>query len=421
MSRTTHDPRDPYFARNTLGISCPEAFWGLALPVVIESTFLQIFLKTLGATNMIIGIFPAVFSSGLAVFSVLSSYLTAHLVRKRRAVITAHIISSLPLFVFGVLLPHMNVASRLPLFVFCYVVFSFTMGITVPLWQNFIVKIFSDRNAIRAISVMMVTQLVARLVGSFFIFSIVERYSFTIPGSSAVFMATGFVFFIGSFFFLFVREIAVKGHGRENAHTMRTLLMSLREIVENKNYIRFFFSGVEVTATITVISFYANYAVEWNNIPRHIAAGLFLIVLFCGSIIGNIVFGWFNLLSLKGKFIASKGTSFIAVIILLFARGIPGFLTVSFLLGAARGINQLVYSPTVKLLSGKEDATDYFSMTQILGLPLIFGIPFLSGVVIDCLEPFGALAYRITFIMLLCVSSAGIWLIMKTDFSKSRK
>jgi hypothetical protein len=37
--------KDLYFLQNVFGISTVEFFWGLGLPVVVESTFLQLFLK----------------------------------------------------------------------------------------------------------------------------------------------------------------------------------------------------------------------------------------------------------------------------------------------------------------------------------------------------------------------------------------
>jgi len=41
-----------YYHRNVFGISAVEFLWGLGLPVVIESTFLQLFLKNMGASAL---------------------------------------------------------------------------------------------------------------------------------------------------------------------------------------------------------------------------------------------------------------------------------------------------------------------------------------------------------------------------------
>ena len=60
---------DQYFRRNTFGISSVEFLWGLGMPVVVESTFLQLFLRNLGASNFLIGLIPTLFSGGVAVFA----------------------------------------------------------------------------------------------------------------------------------------------------------------------------------------------------------------------------------------------------------------------------------------------------------------------------------------------------------------
>ena len=48
-------PKDRYFRRNVFGVSVVEFLWGLGFPIVLESTFLQLFLKSLGASSLLTG------------------------------------------------------------------------------------------------------------------------------------------------------------------------------------------------------------------------------------------------------------------------------------------------------------------------------------------------------------------------------
>lgn len=57
-----------YFRRNAFGVSVVEFFWGLGIPIVLESTFLQLFLKNLGASSFAIGVVPALFMVGISCF-----------------------------------------------------------------------------------------------------------------------------------------------------------------------------------------------------------------------------------------------------------------------------------------------------------------------------------------------------------------
>jgi hypothetical protein len=96
--------QDHYYRQNVFGISAVEFLWGLGLPVVVESTFLQLFVKSLGGSGMALGMIPVFFFIGISVFALLASYLTEGVAFKRRAVIVLHLVSGLSLLVFGALL-----------------------------------------------------------------------------------------------------------------------------------------------------------------------------------------------------------------------------------------------------------------------------------------------------------------------------
>ncbi|MCX7040292.1 MAG: hypothetical protein NT005_14310, partial [Spirochaetes bacterium] len=85
-------PLDHHFRRNVVGISFVEFLWGLGMPPVFESTFLQLFLRHLGASSLLIGLIPTLAAAGMAFSGLLSYSLTGHLERKRTAVILVHVI-----------------------------------------------------------------------------------------------------------------------------------------------------------------------------------------------------------------------------------------------------------------------------------------------------------------------------------------
>ncbi len=65
-----------YFTRNVCGVSAVEFLWGLGFPIVLESTFLQLFLKSLGASGFVIGLVPSILIIGISCFPLFSSYFT---------------------------------------------------------------------------------------------------------------------------------------------------------------------------------------------------------------------------------------------------------------------------------------------------------------------------------------------------------
>lgn len=417
MHRHGADPRDPFFARNTFGITSCEFMWGLALPLVLESTFLQLFLRHLGASHTVIGFIPAIFASGNAVFSILASFLTSHLTHKRRAVIIAHIACAIPFVIFGLyylIAPRHH--SAVAVFLFCYAAFCAALGVVYPVWMSFLVKIFSPRKTLPALSIMMLTQIASRLIASIFIVSIVKKFAFSPQSSAAIFIFTGFVFALGAGGFLFVKEINVHTGEKRNAHSVRSFVRAAKDVMSNRNFVRFFASGIEASVVATIISFFATYAVEFRNINPSAAAGLFAGVIYTGSILSNIIMGWFDILPIKRKFMLSRSCGTAAIIMLIFANNLTLFIVASFLIGIERGVQQLAYAPAVKTLSGRHDATDHFAIAQLLSLPFSFGIPVATGLMIEKMHRLGALSYQIAFSFLAVAAIAGVILLIKTGF-----
>lgn len=410
---------DDYFVRNTIGLSAVEFFWGLANPVIFESAFLQIFLKQLGASNKTVGLIPAILTAGIMLSALLSSWLTSHLVHKKRAVIITHIASSIPLLLFGIILPYVDPSSRVGVFLVSYIVFALSLGIVLPLWQNFIVKIFSMENTLKANSIMMTTQIFARLLGSLCIFKSVEKYSFSINSASLIFIAVGCMYFIGSTLFAIVHEQSDPNPSRQlKPHNLKTMGNAVKHILHNKNYLKFLAGMTESYATIAVLSFYANYAVEFKGIDKSTAAGLFVACIYFSGILTNILLGWLNFFSLKTKFIIARTSAITGTLMLTVSNTLPFFMLISLILGVARAVNQSAYAPSVKLLSGLDDATDYFSISSVFIFPVSFTIPLFSGFILDLLAGYGPVSYVIVFINLAVLQSAGLFFTLFTDFNQ---
>jgi hypothetical protein len=90
-------------------------------------------------------------------------------------------------------------------------------------------------------------------------------------------------------------------------------------------------------------------------------------------------------------------------------------------MGISRGVNQSANAPAVKLLSGLDDATDYFAISAIIIFPFSFSIPFISGILLDSLSIHGAFSYTAVFIMLLILQCTGLIFTILTDFQPEIK
>ena len=404
-----------YFRRNTVGISSVEFLWGMGMPVVVESTFLQLFLRNLGASNFLIGLIPTLFSGGVAVFSLFAGSLTGHVENKRPAVILVHVAASLPILTFGIVLRLTGFTSSILLvFYCCYALFSIGVGFILPVWQNYLVKIFIPQRSISALSVMWIAQSVAKIISSFLLLRIVERYSFSAAGSSMIFTAIGLLFFGGSFLFLITREKSQSGWPGASAGRAG-LFHGFGSVLRNRNFLLFLGTDLEYFALIGIISFYANFATEHCGIEPALVSGLFVAFIYLGGITANILLGWFQLLSLKNKFWVTKTLAVLAVpLICIFCKPWAFFLA-SYLFGASRSTRQLVYAPGVKRLSGQEDVTHYFAVAPLFTLPLSVGLPLVVGAVLDRLTFMGGWSYRSVFLAMALFSVVSLILLSQID------
>jgi MFS family permease len=409
MERTDEaHPLDRFFVRNVTGISLVELLWGLGMPVVFESTFLPLFMRHLGASSFLVGLVPMLSSAGVAVSSLLAYSLTAHRQRKKTAVVVVHVVTSLPLLFFGLLLLFTGFSpSTLALFLCAYAAFSLAVGLILPVWQNYIVKIFSDKRTGPAMGTMMIAQSAARLAGSLFLARVVEVYSFSARGAGMVFTLMGTLFLLGSFpFILTVEEAGRHSPGRS---ALPRHLSSIRRLFANRAYLAFLATELEYFALAGVIAFYANYATELCGVSPAVASGLFAALGCSGGVLVNGILGWGNLLSLRGKYVLTKSLAVSGVLLMAFHSALWVFLLTSFLMGVSRGTRSMVFAPAVKRLSGQADATLYFSFAPILLLPLSTGLPLANGAFLDAASGLGAWSYRIVFLAMAALCGVGLF------------
>ena len=413
---------DKYFKQNVFGISSVEFLWGLGLPVVIESTFLQLFLKSLGASSFAIGFIPAFFFAGCSIFGLLSSYFTSGMAFKRNAVIWLHVISGLALFFFGCILYMFGkIPAIILVFFTSYAVFSVCMGMTVPVWLNYAVNMFSAKRTVTGFAYMMIAQHVGRLISSVLIVKWVEKYSFSVKASSLIFISVGTLFALSAVMFLFTREVVREG--KKNDRGSRSLFRytsdSVHDILKNRNFLFFLAGDMDFFVVVTAISFYANYATSFCGIRPSVAAGMFVGFLYSGAILTNIILGSLGFLSMRNKYILSKGAAVSALIMIIVFQDYWSFFLASFLFGVCRGTRSIVFAPAVGRLSGLSDATSYFAVAPLLTLVFATGLPLGFGRFLDHFSWLEGDSYRIVFGISMVLVVVTLFFLLKVDFDRT--
>jgi Na+/melibiose symporter-like transporter len=410
---------DTYYKRNVIGISGCEFLWGLGLPVVLESTFLQLFLKSLGASSFQVGLIPAFAFLGSSVFALISSYFTAGLAFKRGAVIYLHLISGMSLVFFGAILLFFGEhAPVLMIFFVAYAVFTICVGMTLPVWLNYLVNIFSEERAFSGLGYMMIAQNIARLTSGLLLVKFVAKYSFSQTASGGIFLVVGLLFCLGSLFFLVTKETSLQD--AETGDLRRSFFQyvhrSVSQILQNRNFLIFLVGDMDFYVIVTVISFYAHYATSFCGIAAPIAAGFFVSCIYVGAIFTNIFLGSLDFFLPRNKYIFSKMASMAALLLLIVFGHQWSFFLASFLLGVSRGTRMIVFPPSVKKLSGLNDTTSYFAMAPILTIPFALALPMSYGFFLDRFSYLNGTSYRIIFLVSLMLVMASLYAVLKVNF-----
>ncbi len=414
---------DNNYKLNTFGITGVEFFWGIGLPLLIESAFLQIFLRSLGASSVTIGIIPAIFYAGQAVCGILSAYFTSSMTNKRTAVIIVHCIPSLFLFLYGLILRIYGFDSMsIPVFLLFYALFSFSIGLILPVWQNYLVSIFSPGKIVPALSIMMLAQTSGKLLGSYLLSRVVSGLSINSDSGSLVFLICSVLFLGSSFFFLMTKEFPAGENSAAKAKVPFYIFFksTLRDIFRNRNFMMYLGSELEFFSVITLLSFYAVYAIEYGGLTPGMAAGGLMASNIIGQLMVNIFLGIRNKCNLKQKAWLSRISTISGIMILILNPHFVLFFFAGFLLGFSRAIRPLIYSPTVKKLSGKNDATGYFAIAPMLTVPISSGISLLSGRFLDMTSFLGENSFRILFSILGLIVLISLVFLKKTDFGESK-
>lgn len=387
---------DRLFARNVTGTVAVEFFWGLGLPVVIDSTFLQLLLKRLGASNLVVGFLPMFFALGVAVFSLAAGMMAPRIGNCRRLMVTSHLALSAPLLIYGWYLWFADfTGSALPVFLAAYALFCAVMGFTMPFWHDYLLRIFGEHRAVQGIGIMYAGQYVARLAGGATLAWHVEHTNFSAPGVSILFIALGSIFFASSFFFLMTRELP-QGEAPPPPTAPPGVIRSVITALGNRRFRSFILYDAGFYGAVGIVSFYADFAVHHRGVEPSIVAGWFVAAAFLGGIVTHLLFGWRRIAGYRTMFIGARLMPALALALILGPGTLTAFLSAAFLFGAAGALRALTYAPVIKHLSGG-DATAYLSVAPCIMLPVSLGLPAANGALLDLLAGAGDLGYRIGF------------------------
>ncbi|MGC8765494.1 MAG: MFS transporter [Brevinematia bacterium] len=406
-----------FFWLNVFAISISEFFWGLGLPIILESTFVPLFLTETGATNFQIGLTGSIFNISIAIFPFISAYFASKLEYKKAINVWLQVIPSVAIMLLG-LSYIIYTGSRYiySTFIFFYSLFSIGIALSFPVWQNYVVKIFAPEDSIKGMSFMMISQNVAKVVSGFLLLFFITHYGINKGSAGIIFLFSGFVFLVGSLCFFLTKEQKDNIASFFDHTPLKFLYITLRNILKNKDIIFFFLQDIEFTIICVVAVFYGKYAVEWTGISASVIGGKFVIIMFIGAVTANLILGFTKKYNVRIKYLLIKLSSILSLILLISSKSLINFYAISFLIGFSKSGRFNLYGPVVKWLAHTEDASAYYAMLSFLMLPISVGLPAVSGLVLDLLKNFEDKSYIFLFGIFLILTISTLFSFFKIDF-----
>jgi MFS family permease len=394
-----------YFRRNAAAISAGEFLWGIGLPVVMESTFVTVFLSILGATNTQIGLSGLAMSVSFAIVPLFAAFFTSKMPYKKGPTVWLQVIASAGIIFMG--LAYIFTGSNRNayiIFILFYSFFAVGISSTIPVWQNFIVKIFTPSDSIRGMSIMMFAQNSAKLISGFILALVIGKTGISVRTAGFAFLIAGLTFLAGSLAYAYAKENRDDIGINRGRNIFGYFTFYIRHILKNRNMILFLLQDIEFSAVVVFISFYSRYAIDYCGITASTASGIFIIMLFTGAVLSNILLGFTKNIPIKKCYLAIKICTLLGMAALILFRSEAAFFATSLMLGFSRSGRIQLYGPAVKGISALEDASPYYAIGPLIIIPVTSLLPVGMGTLLDKLAFMKGAAFTVGFACLFAIA-----------------
>ena len=278
--------------KNVSWALCVEAFWGVSLALISVVAIVPVFLSHLGASNTVLGALPAIWTLMAYLPGAFGSHFTSHLPLRKQAVFVFHLLAGIP---WVLLAAWFALGGRHPagldigVFLLIWGGSWGFMGLTIPIWINFIGKVTRPELRATSFGVIFFFQTLMGVAGGWVANRILAS-ALPFPQNYAVgFLVAGICMSVGGFFFLPIVEDP--GATSPQGQAVKTVIAHMREVLTDRGGVRVYLTMMVFTVGgWLLISYYPVFAERRFGLrPRDSA--VFTAVCMAGQMIGSLVTG----------------------------------------------------------------------------------------------------------------------------------
>ena len=370
-----------------------EFFWGFGTAFHTVYAVVPLFLKELGAPNVIATSSAGLFSIIIAMPMLFTAALTRNVTNMKKMVISAHCTILIVTFILGYIFTFSGIGKSLiawKIYFILFIIYSLSIGIIVPIWADFLEKTTKRSLRGKFFGVGFAFNSLGAFGGGILLKLILET-SIPFPKNFGYgFIILFFCLSIGTFFFAFYKE---KKQNKSNT-SFNQFKIETKQIIKNRpNFHRYLFSRIFYCATLPALGLYAVFCQKkfGFNISE---IGLFTVLNVISMGISSYISGYLgDKHGHKISMLIAYSFHLIAVILALLSKNMFWVYFIFISIGAGQGAFMPSAMNLIYDFADLEDKKTYMALIDSFLAP--FSLMFLVGI--------GFLITKNQFVLSFCI------------------
>jgi MFS family permease len=370
-----------------------EFFWGFGTAFHTVYAVVPLFLKELGAPNVIATSSAGLFSIIIAMPMLFTAALTRNVTNMKKMVISAHCTILIVTFILGYIFTFSGIGKSLiawKIYFILFIIYSLSIGIIVPIWADFLEKTTKRSLRGKFFGVGFAFNSLGAFGGGILLKFLLET-SIPFPKNFGYgFIILFFCLSIGTFFFAFYKE---KKQNKSNT-SFNQFKIETKQIIKNRpNFHRYLFSRIFYCATLPALGLYAVFCQKkfGFNISE---IGLFTVLNVISMGISSYISGYLgDKHGHKISMLIAYSFHLIAVILALLSKNMFWVYFIFISIGAGQGAFMPSAMNLIYDFADLEDKKTYMALIDSFLAP--FSLMFLVGI--------GFLITKNQFVLSFCI------------------
>ena len=370
-----------------------EFFWGFGTAFHTVYAVVPLFLKELGAPNVIATSSAGLFSIIIAMPMLFTAALTRNVTNMKKMVISAHCTILIVTFILGYIFTFSGIGKSLiawKIYFILFIIYSLSIGIIVPIWADFLEKTTKRSLRGKFFGVGFAFNSLGAFGGGILLKFLLET-SIPFPKNFGYgFIILFFCLSIGTFFFAFYKE---KKQNKSNT-SFNQFKIETKQIIKNRpNFHRYLFSRIFYCATLPALGLYAVFCQKkfGFNISE---IGLFTVLNVISMGISSYISGYLgDKHGHKISMLIAYLFHLIAVILALLSKNMFWVYCIFISIGAGQGAFMPSAMNLIYDFADLEDKKTYMALIDSFLAP--FSLMFLVGI--------GFLITKNQFVLSFCI------------------